>query len=212
MNFPRERTLTTCRPPPSPPSPTPQYLISFSFVIHIYDLGCASQQPDARTSPCRDSLHFQCRDNPISPNRLTIPLHGPQIQLSHLKTLVVTNGNAVEVLAASLWNFALPLLLSLWNKQSGVGECAGTQGNASLTRTPMFVHCRSPFTLSPTEPAAFVILFLFTSITLPVLSFYTLFNSTLKSLLFSHSVSLQRIRVIRSCNYILAIISLILPA
>lgn len=117
-----------------------------------------------------------------------------------------------EVLAASLWNFALPLLLSLWDKQSGVGECAGTQGNASLTRTQMFVHCRSPFTLSPTEPAAFVILCLFTSITLPVLSFYILFNSTLNYLLFSHSLSLQRIRVIRSCNYILAIISLILPA
>ncbi len=192
--------------------PPPPYLISFSLVMHSYDCGCSSQQPGARTSLCRDCLHFQCRDNPISPNRLTIPLHGPQIQLSHLKTLVVTNGTAVEVLAASLWNFALPLLLSLWDKQSGAGECAGTQGNAYLTRTPMFVHCRSPFTLSPTEPAAFAILCLFTSITLPVLSFYTLFNSTLNSLLFSRSLSLQRIRAIRSGNYILAIISLILPA
>lgn len=147
----------------------------------------------ARTSLCRDCLHFQCRDNPISPNRLTIPLHGPQIQLSHLKTLVVTNGTAIEVLAASLWNFALPLLLSLCDKQSGARECAGTQGNASLTRTPMFVHCRSPSTLSPTEPAAFAILCLFTSISLPVLSFYTLFSSTLNSLLFSRSLSLQKL-------------------
>lgn len=165
---------------------------------------------------CRDCLHFQCRDNPIGPNRLTIPLHGLQIQLSHLKTLVVTNGTAVGVLTARWWNFALPLLLSLWDKQSGAGECAGTQGNASLTRTPMFVHCRSPFTLSPTDPAALAILYLFTSITLPVHSVYTLFSSTLhslsRSLLFSHSFSSQRIKVIRGGNYILAIISLILPA
>lgn len=145
MTVPRDRTHTTCPLPP-------QYLISFSLVMHIHG---------ARTSLCRDCLHFQCRDNPISPNRLTIPLHGPQIQLSHLKTLVVTNGTAVEVLAASWWNFALPLLLSLCDKQLGAGECAGTQGNASLTRTQMFVHCRSPFSLSPTEPAAFAILSLY---------------------------------------------------
>lgn len=101
----------------------------------------------------------------------------------------MTNGTSVGVLAARWWNFALPLLLSLWDKQLGAEECAGTQGNASLTRTPMFVHCRSPFTLSPTDPAAFAILYLFTSITLPVHSVYTLFNSTLNSL--SRSLTLS---------------------
>lgn len=88
--------------------PPPKILSSDPLVEHIYDSRNSSH---VTLALCRDCLHFQRRDNPIGPNRLTIPPIGPQIQLSHLKTLAVTNGTAVGVLAARCRNFSLPFVV-----------------------------------------------------------------------------------------------------